>query len=91
MQVWAIWKLEIYLTSRSQTQFYTRLQGRDIITAYGGNTGKLHSLSLVIQLAEHLTKDWQTAKIATKNENGNRMAGQENDLRNRTEKVALRA
>lgn len=50
---------------------------------------KIHSLGPVIQLAEHLSKDWQAAKIATKNENGNRMAGQENDLRNETEKGAL--
>lgn len=50
----------------------------------------MHSLGPVIQLAEHLTKDWKAAKITTKNEKANKMAGQENDLRIKTEKAALR-
>lgn len=84
-----IWKLGIYLTSRSQKSILYSTARQDIITGYGGNTGKTHSLSPVIQLAEHLTKDWQAANIISKNENGNRMVGRENDLRTTTEKAAL--
>ena len=48
MQGWAIWKFIIYLTSKSQNQFYTLPQVTEVITAEGQNIGKASLSSAVI-------------------------------------------
>lgn len=68
MQGWAIWKFIIYLTSKSQNQFYMLPQVTEVITAEGQNIGKA-SLSKCFNLAaEYLTNGRRTARNSKRKE-----------------------